>query len=392
MTEKLFNHVTASLSDLDMEMVKAVPPGGNWKDINEETFEKSKRLQNIRESGGRTTYYGRLKKDEPSYTINTYFNRPGNGTFIHPEEDRLISIREAARLQSFQDSYRFFGSLSSQRNQVGNAVPPLLGRAIGKKLPGEKVLDLFCGAGGLSKGLSMAGFKEFIGVEKVNQMVQTIERNHKDIDTICGDLTDPTTQRKVLKTVEEKFSEGVDVIVGGPPCQGFSTAGDWRNDDPRDNLFKPMLKIVEELNPKSVLIENVRGIKWKNDGKAFESIKGWIKELGYNLNVKVLKAEEYGVPQKRRRVFFLGMKKKTPKLPEPIFSGEDRNSKLTSFEENSKPTSPPITVWETISDLPSLGPGEGEEIMPYNDSWTETDYQLFLRSKISFEEFMNKKT
>ena len=84
----LYNHVTSSLSPLDLEIIKSVPPGGNWKDIPLDVAEKSARIMQIRESGGRTTYYGRLRNELPSYTINTYFHRPGNGTFIHPDQDR----------------------------------------------------------------------------------------------------------------------------------------------------------------------------------------------------------------------------------------------------------------------------------------------------------------
>ena len=101
----------------------------------------SKRLENIRKTGGRTTYYGRLRWDYPSYTITTYFNRPGNGCSIHPDDSqskkpqhRLISFREAARLQSFPDSFRFYGSNSSKYLQIGNAVPPLLAKNVARSL------------------------------------------------------------------------------------------------------------------------------------------------------------------------------------------------------------------------------------------------------------------
>ena len=126
----LYNHICSPLSELDMEMIRSVPEGGNWQDIPPEIIQKSARLTQIHRSGGRTTYYGRLRKNLPSYTINTYFNRPGNGTFVHPEQNRLISMREAARLQSFTDQYRFLGSYSSRYKQIGNAVPPPLTKAL----------------------------------------------------------------------------------------------------------------------------------------------------------------------------------------------------------------------------------------------------------------------
>ena len=108
--DEIPNHMTARLSLLDMRMVNSVPPGGNWKNIPVEI--PSKRLEQIRESfrrgeGSRSTYYGRLRPDQPSYTISTYFSRPGNGCHIHYEQDRVLSQREAARLQSFPDSFSF---------------------------------------------------------------------------------------------------------------------------------------------------------------------------------------------------------------------------------------------------------------------------------------------
>ena len=109
-------------------MVKHIPEGGNWRNIPETV--PSKRLDQIRKSGGRTTYYGRLRNDKPSYTISTYFNRLGNGCYIHPNQDSLISLREGARLQSFKDSFYFCGPKTSIYKQIGNAVPPLLGRTI----------------------------------------------------------------------------------------------------------------------------------------------------------------------------------------------------------------------------------------------------------------------
>src|SRR3954447_7175940 len=121
------NHYSASLSALDMEIVRHVPAGGNWKNVPESV--ECKRLDGIRASfargeGSRSTYYGRLRADAPSYTINTYFSRPGNGCHIHYSQDRVVSQREAARFQSFPDSFEFKGSRSAINKQIGNAVAP----------------------------------------------------------------------------------------------------------------------------------------------------------------------------------------------------------------------------------------------------------------------------
>ena len=162
------DHFSTSLSDMDLEIVRAVPPGGNWRQVPLSV--RSRRLQQIRVSaaqgmGSRSTYYGRLQWERPAYTISTYFGRPGNGCFIHPSADRLITIREAARIQSFPDSYRFCGTARHRQTQVGNAVPPILAYQLGMMLPAGRCVDVFCGAGGLSLGLEWAGFDCVAGID-----------------------------------------------------------------------------------------------------------------------------------------------------------------------------------------------------------------------------------
>ena len=153
----LYNHIAPGLSKLEWEMAKHIPAGGNWKNIPEHI--PSQRLEQIRKSGGRTTYYGRLVWDKPAYTITTYFNRLGNSSNLHPEQQRMISTREGARLQSFPDKFIFHGTKSSQYKQIGNAVPPLLARAVAETiephLENRTFIDLFAGAGGMSEGFRM---------------------------------------------------------------------------------------------------------------------------------------------------------------------------------------------------------------------------------------------
>ncbi len=125
---KLYNHIVFKMGKFEREIAQYIPKGGNWKNIPLTITDK--RLESIRAEGGQTTYYGRLKWNEPSYTIATYFNRVGNGCNLHPSQNRVMSIREAARLQSFPDDFLFMGTITSQYKQIGNAVPPLLGRFI----------------------------------------------------------------------------------------------------------------------------------------------------------------------------------------------------------------------------------------------------------------------
>ena len=186
-------------------MVVHIPPGGNWSNIPESV--PSKRLEQIRRNGGgRTTYYGRLRWEKPSYTISTYFNRIGNGCHIHPEQDRLISIREAARLQSFPDNYRFTGSKGAIHKQIGNAVPPLLGFAISKHLgkysKGKAFIDLFSGAGGLSEGFRMNGKKPIAAIESEKAYFDTYLENlnpRSKQGFIHGDICEKKNQRIITK-------------------------------------------------------------------------------------------------------------------------------------------------------------------------------------------------
>ncbi len=389
---RLYNHVAPSLSELDLEMIRAIPPGGNWKDIPAETAVKSARVSRIRRTGGRTTYYGRLRPDMPSYTINTYFHRPGNGTFIHYSQDRTISLREAARLQSFPDDYMFLGSLTSVCRQIGNAVPPLLARAIGKSLGQGPAVDLFAGAGGLSYGLQSAGIDVLVAAEFNPTMCSTYRFNHPGTDVLCADLSEPKGQDLLLESVEETLrGRTLQVLAGGPPCQGFSTAGHWNYLDSRNQLVDVMLRVTKVLQPEQVLIENVQGIRWMADGHFFSRIIDTLSEMGYSTSYAVLKAEQYGVPQRRRRVFIVGRRDGdcwTP--PAPLFAAVPRGARsLDALAGSDLPL--PVTVREAIDDLPPLEPGTGSHETFYDPTWPVEDYQRLMRGSITFDEFLSRR-
>ena len=363
------NHVTYSLSENDLKMVKSVPQGGNWKHIPLSV--PSKRLEQIRKSGGRTTLYGRLSWDKPSYTITTYFNRPGNGTYIHPSENRVISAREAARLQSFPDDFIFEGSKTSFCKQIGNAVPPLLAYAVAKKIKkvtkAKNVLDLFCGAGGLSKGFEWAGYNIVAANDNFPAACLTYKANHSKTILIEGDITKQEVKDKLFDSIKNKK---IDIVVGGPPCQGFSYAGKRLVDDPRNFLYKEFVEMVKKIKPNVVLVENVEGILTSNNGKTFESIKENFKALGYKIEGKKMHAVKYGVPQKRKRVIIVGLKTGDPEecFPDEILQ-----------EENTY-----ITVEQAIADLPSIGKITTKPL----PSKKTSRYQKFLRGKISISEFV----
>lgn len=126
-------HCVPKMSELDKFICHHVKPGGNYMDIP--TNVKSERIKRLQRDGGHTTCYGRMNPDEPSYTINTYFNRPNVGCNIHYCEDRLITVREALRLQSFPDNFKIVSSSKQGKNLIiGNAVPPILGRVLANRL------------------------------------------------------------------------------------------------------------------------------------------------------------------------------------------------------------------------------------------------------------------
>lgn len=275
-----------------MQVVNCVPPGGNWKDIPESV--PSKRLEQIRESykagkGSRSTYYGRLRPEMPSYTINTYFNRPGNGCHMHYEQNRTLSQREAARFQSFPDAFEFIGSLGAINTQIGNAVPPLLAYQIAKSIPFKgQFVDLFCGAGGLVLGFIWAGWKPIIGNDIDKYAIETHRRNIGGA-AICGDINDEDIHNTIVSMAVEAKKNNPDLplfVLGGPPCQGFSTANTRRGtEDLRNWLFKSYAKVVKEIQPDGFVFENVKGILNLDKGKFFEMIQAELKECVEDIKV-----------------------------------------------------------------------------------------------------------
>ena len=304
---KLYNHVAYKMCQHEMDMAQHIPAGGNWKNIPEEITDN--RLANIRDGGGRTTYYGRLTWDKPSYTINTFFNRVPNGCNLHPEQMRVMSTREAARFQSFPDDFVFIGKTKSGiYKQIGNAVPPLLARMISTlikpHLDSYNIVDLFAGCGGLSEGFIQNGFNLLAANEFDASVFETNKYNHSKYASedkfILGDITKDETKQRIYDACEGKQ---VDVILGGPPCQGFSYAG-WRDpDDKRNQLFRDFVDIVTTLKPKFFVMENVPGILTMRKGEAIKEIIHAFADAGYFVGTPLkLTAADFGVPQKRKRV------------------------------------------------------------------------------------------
>ena len=182
-------------------------------------------------------------------------------------------------------------------------------------------VDLFCGAGGLSKGLEMAGLKGICGLDWFNEACMTYNRNF-DHPFINGDIKDTENKKKFYETVRKQLNgRHLDIVAGGFPCQGFSMAGNRIVDDPRNSLYKELIEIVGELQPNFVLCENVKGLRTMLGGLVEKKIIADFKEIGYDMNVATLCAADYYTPQKRERVIFIGNRKGLTNFhPKPILS------------------------------------------------------------------------
>jgi len=371
----ILNHTTYKLSNLDLEMIRPVPQGGNWKDIPIETVKKSKRLERITKTGGRTTLYGRINYKEPAYTITTYFNRPGNGTYVHPHHERVLSVREAARFQCFPDSYYFCGNKTDLLKQVGNAVPTIFAYCIAKRIKDltgcSKSVDLFSGAGGMTYGFKQAGITAVVANDIEEPACITLKTNMPEIEVVCGDITKEEVKDKVINLGQKGEA---DIICGGPPCQGFSMAGFRRDNDPRNRLFRDFADIVSKINPKIIIFENVEGLLSYQNGETYRNIIQLFSELGYNIEGRKLLTSNYGVPQKRKRVILIGTRKDINVLPSVLFPKE-----ITGGTEEQ------ISAYETIFDLENV---PCEEEAKYNSTYS-SNILSFLRGNISASEYVN---
>jgi DNA (cytosine-5)-methyltransferase 1 len=221
------------------------------------------------------------------------------------------------------------------------------------------LVDLFCGCGGLSLGLEAAGFEVLSGNDFDEPMIRSFAHNHPGTKAVHGDIT------KLSSEEFEIDAKTIDVIAGGPPCQGFSTVGDRRRDDPRNRLFYEFVRIVGDLKPQVVILENVTGILTMEGGNVRRRVVEEFENLGYSMTHSVLKAEDYGVPQRRRRVFFVGnLRKKKFRFPNPTHfcpEPEGETRQLTLVDDDRVEKKKWVTVWDAIGDLPSLHSNESKD-------------------------------
>jgi DNA (cytosine-5)-methyltransferase 1 len=241
----------------------------------------------------------------------------------------------------------------------------------------HKVMDLFCGTGGFSKGFENANtakFEVIFGSDLLPASVETFKLNHKGALGVAGDIR-KLRKSEIAQKLKLKRGE-VSVIVGGPPCQGFSSIRPFRSsndDDPRNSLFEEFASYVNYFRPKVFVLENVTGLATHKHGDTISAMQECFISLGYECDWRLLNAAHYGVPQKRERLVMIGIQRGgILKFPEPThyFDGptvgfKDRKKVVTVRRNDLFHVSnlePAVTVIEAIGDLPMVQSGEGTEV------------------------------
>jgi len=255
-------------------------------------------------------------------------------------------------------------------------------------LSNKTLVDLFAGAGGLSCGLEMAGFRPVLANELVPTYAETYRYNHPETDLIIGDVRQVCAMNIRERLGVEKGE--IDLLAGGPPCQGFSINAPIRSlDDERNHLFKEYIRIARELLPKAILIENVPGIISMGKGTVVAQIYNELEGLGYSIKHRILFAGHYGVPQMRFRTIFLAVRgaELTVEFPEPSYDAK-AVANFTGAKElciNALPLfghelKPQTSVWDAISDLPAIESGSKHGKIKYASSKPQSPYQETLRN------------
>jgi len=222
-------------------------------------------------------------------------------------------------------------------------------------------VDLFCGAGGLSYGLELAGFDPVVAVDFDKNATATYKANHPKTTVLTADICTLDTE-EIVKSLNGRE---VDLLAGGPSCQGYSTHGKRDANDPRNFLFQHYLRIAKALRPKWILIENVQGLLTYNKGYFREEILSQLEGMGYHAAAKVLVTSEYGVPQIRKRIFFVATRvNREITFPSPTHGIVEKGLK------------PYATVGEALFDLPLLMDGQSKKDYTKNP---ETALQTYLR-------------
>lgn len=315
-----------------IKLFEQIPPnGGDRRSIPKALHIAAHRRLDGSQTPGFTDVYGRLRWDTPSVTITAKSRSPSSGRFLHPEQHRNITIREAALLQGFPANYTFFGPPTQQYRQIGEAVPPLFARFIATSIldnvspmrPRESlsftwpshcsgrskssltapvIIDAFCGAGGMSLGFIHAGFRIAYAFDSDAKAIATYRNCIGDVADVA-DIADPRLAPRASQIVENTST----IIIGGPPCQGFSHQRKGQADDPRNHLVLRFADFIEALRsrPLAVVLENVTDLELPRGKRILDAFVDRMAALGFVPKRHILNSADYGVPQLRRRVIMV---------------------------------------------------------------------------------------
>lgn len=357
------NHIARKVGEIVQKRIDHLGIGQKMQDLPEELWHDSFRYyvkEDPNRRGGPNLRMIRLDPSKPSLTVTGFiFNK-----FVHPYENRFVSVREAARLQGFPDDFALWGSLTSTQQQVGNAVPVQLGKAlfsqIGRYAAEHSLssngvltgLSLFCGAGGLDLGahfasLPGASFDVKVATDCWEDACNSL-RGYAKIKTnvVQADISSIADPCQFWRD-NSGMDVAPDIVFGGPPCQAFSQAGKQKAlDDERGILVFQFLRFIETILPKFFIMENVANLQAINGGLLYRQILKRMGDLGYNVASRVLCAADYGAPQLRRRMIFLGCRRELGiiQLPNPSHTEFPTLEGLPAY----------TTVADAFKDLPTL--------------------------------------
>ena len=352
------NHIARRVGPDVQQRIDALGIGQKMQDLPEELWHKSFRFyvkEDPTRRGGPNLRLIRLDPAKPSLTVTAYiFNK-----FVHPFEDRFVTVREAARLQGFPDDLHFEGTLTSTQLQVGNAVPVPLARGVFQNILSHahaqgfperpmKAMSMFSGAGGMDIGAEQARLGNLrietkVASEYWADACRTLHGHYQDrasvIPTDVSKVEDPQEQWHQLSGEAQL----PDIVFGGPPCQAFSQAGKQKGfEDERGGMVFHFLRFVERLGPEFFVMENVANLKGTGGGRLYRNILEQMRGLGYDVTVCALLAADFGAPQLRRRLFFIGSRMGHVEPPTPTHSSEYRLFDTERY----------VTVGEAFADLP----------------------------------------
>lgn len=348
------SHTTRMIS-----LFEKIPPnGGDRRALPEELKLAAHQRLDRGETPGFTDVYGRLRWDTPSVTITAKSRSPSSGRFLHPEQHRNITVREAALLQGFPHSYRFSGPPTQQYRQIGEAVPPIFSRALAwavlehlnpvlpisaselsKPRPTDHLhdivtVDAFSGAGGLGLGFSFAGVTSAYSFDVDIAATRTYSTNFP-IEATAISVESPSLVNAINKAVRGRDF----FLIGGPPCQGFSHQRKGNPDDPRNELVLKFaeLALKTEVKPLAVVLENVTDLDLPRGKAILTTYNAILSNAGYHCVRFDLNSADYGVPQLRKRIIVIAV-----------------SEALAPYLTKPEPLSPRrwVTVGEVLQSLP----------------------------------------